>query len=306
MLKPVATAPSPQSDLERLRGQKCESAQQEKARLRKATREFEAFFMYELLKTMRKTIPDGSLAGDAPLAGSIGKDTFTGMFDMEIGRRVATGGPGSISDILFRSLEPAIDARYRATENAATGEPIPLKRDNSTPVRRRPTVPIENTDKPVELPDRRHLVPVSRSLRPVSADLISSRFGHLIERAAAEHKLDSALIASVIQVESSGNPNAVSPAGAKGLMQLMDSTAADLGVSDSLDPAENIEGGSRYLAGLLKRFGDLKLALAAYNAGPGAVEKHGGVPPYRETRDYVDKVTRLHEQTRARLRTNRE
>ncbi len=122
-------------------------------------------------------------------------------------------------------------------------------------------------------------------------------FGDLIEAAATTHGIPSALIAAVIQAESNFNPNAVSPAGAKGLMQLMDGTAAGLGVTDSFDPRQNILGGSSYLTSMLNRYdGNVAMALAAYNAGPGAVDEYQGVPPYAETQNYVPAVLRLFEQ----------
>jgi hypothetical protein len=112
-----------------------------------------------------------------------------------------------------------------------------------------------------------------------------------IANAGFETGIDPDFIRSVIQAESGYNPKAVSPKGAQGLMQLMPSTAAKLGVHDSFDPANNINGGSRYLRELLLRYnGDANKALAAYNAGPGSVEKYQGVPPYRETRSYVARV----------------
>ncbi|HHL72663.1 MAG TPA: hypothetical protein ENJ29_09145 [Bacteroidetes bacterium] len=108
-----------------------------------------------------------------------------------------------------------------------------------------------------------------------------------ISRAAEKYDLSPKLITAVIEQESGGDPQAVSQAGARGVMQLMDTTATMLGVKNVFDPAENIDAGSRYLKQQLDRFGELPLALAAYNAGPGAVEKYGGIPPYAETRNYV-------------------
>jgi soluble lytic murein transglycosylase-like protein len=112
----------------------------------------------------------------------------------------------------------------------------------------------------------------------------------LARRAGARSALDPALIEAVIANESSYDPHALSAAGAQGLMQLMPSTAAALGV-DPTDPAQNVAGGARYLRSLFDRFGgNLPQALAAYNAGPGAVQQFGGIPPYAETRAYVDHV----------------
>jgi soluble lytic murein transglycosylase-like protein len=108
---------------------------------------------------------------------------------------------------------------------------------------------------------------------------------------ARRHGLDPALVLAVAAVESGFQPKAVSRKGAQGLMQLMPDTATSLGVADAFDPETNLEGGSRYLAELITLYGgDLTKALAAYNAGPGAVKRHGGVPPYSETRAYVKKV----------------
>lgn len=116
-------------------------------------------------------------------------------------------------------------------------------------------------------------------------------YASLIRSAARSQGLDPDLVLSVIHVESCFDPEAVSPVGAHGLMQLMPATAVELGVTDRFDPAQNITGGTRYLASMLDRFnGDLDLALAAYNAGPGAVERHDGVPPFPETQRYIERI----------------
>jgi len=118
-------------------------------------------------------------------------------------------------------------------------------------------------------------------------------YANLIHAAAARHGLDEKLVTKVIAAESNFNPRAVSPKQARGLMQLMPQTAALLSVRDVFDPAQNIDAGTRYLRALLDKYkGDLRLALAAYNAGPDMVEKYGGVPPFAETQNYVDKILR--------------
>jgi soluble lytic murein transglycosylase len=115
----------------------------------------------------------------------------------------------------------------------------------------------------------------------------------LISRYARLYGLEEDLVYAVIKAESNFNPEAVSRAGACGLMQLMPGTAAEMGVTRVFDPAQNIAGGTQYLSKMLSLFnGDLRLALAGYTAGPNAVKQHGGIPPYKETRDYVERVLR--------------
>jgi soluble lytic murein transglycosylase-like protein len=126
---------------------------------------------------------------------------------------------------------------------------------------------------------------------PAAAPVPPEQIDSLVQQNADIWQVDPALIKSVIANESSFNANATSPAGAQGLMQLMPETAASLGVRNPYDPAQNVAGGTRYLRSLLDRFkGDTRLAVAAYNAGPGAVEKYGDVPPYTETQNYVQNV----------------
>jgi soluble lytic murein transglycosylase len=112
----------------------------------------------------------------------------------------------------------------------------------------------------------------------------------LISEAAARHGLPPALVKAVIAAESNFDPQAVSRKGAQGLMQLMPGTATDLGVENPFEAEQNVRGGARYLAHLYARFGDWSHALAAYNAGPEAVDRHRGIPPYAETREYVERV----------------
>jgi len=130
----------------------------------------------------------------------------------------------------------------------------------------------------------------SRSLKERRA-----AFEPIILQASKQYDIDAAMIKAIIMAESSFNPEAVSHKGAKGLMQLMPGTAEYLGVEDCFDPAHNIDGGVRYFKTLLDRFHyDMKLALAAYNAGSRNVRKYGGVPPFRATQSYIDKVLKYY------------
>lgn len=125
--------------------------------------------------------------------------------------------------------------------------------------------------------------------------LFTARYTAQIAASAKEFAVDPALVRAVIHAESAFNPHALSPKGAQGLMQLMPATASDLGVANAMHADDNIRGGASYLAQMLALFGgDIKLATAAYNAGPGAVSRHNGIPPYAETRAYVNRVGILH------------
>ena len=146
-----------------------------------------------------------------------------------------------------------------------------------------------------QVPDRPASVPAASAARPQTlAKLTAGDLREMLARAGADHNLDVDLLASVVKAESDGNTRAVSRAGARGLMQLMPGTATGLGVEDSFQPDQNVRGGSTYLDKLLTLYHDnLAMALAAYNAGPEAVDKYHGIPPYRETQAYVARV--IHE-----------
>ena len=237
--------------------------------LRQAAEDFESLFVYYMLRTMRKTIPKSGLLGNG-----MGGDLWESMFDQQLATEVARGTSLGIAEMLIQQLGNT-DAANSGQEPEL--QPLPAVK----PFRRGSIVPYSEVLKRLQsrAADISHL---EKRLAP---------FEDHIRQAARQHGVNPHLIKAVILAESSGNPQAVSPKGAKGLMQLMDSTAAQMGVRNPLDPAQNILGGTRYLARLLDQFnGNLELALAAYNAGPTAVKKHGGIPPYPETRRYVQKI----------------
>ena len=135
------------------------------------------------------------------------------------------------------------------------------------------------------------LDPVALGFMQAPGSIGKSQILAMVKSAADKYGLDPKLFEALVQQESGFDPKAVSSAGAQGLAQLMPRTAASLGVTDPFDPVQNLEGGAKYLSQMIKQFdGDLRLALAAYNAGPGAVTRSGGIPPFKETQDYVRKI----------------
>jgi Rod binding domain-containing protein len=222
------------------------------AKARKACQDFEAIFIHKMLSSMRAAFESDK--GDDK---DFGGDMFKSMMDEQLGIALARAGGIGLARMLGSSL--GIEDEFQP---AGSGPP----RDFPAEVR-------------IMAYERAKAGPGLEAYEPA------------IKAAASDSGVSENLIKAVILQESGGDARAVSGKGAKGLMQLMDATAEELGVRNSFNPAENIRGGARYLAGLLKEFkGDLELALASYNAGIGTVRKFGGIPPYKETQNYVKKV----------------
>ncbi|MCM2263589.1 MAG: transglycosylase SLT domain-containing protein [Desulfuromonadales bacterium] len=161
-----------------------------------------------------------------------------------------------------------------------------------------------NAPQYTEKPNKRSWAFYRKEIRPgesrVRPDgLLAHSYRDIIRQNARAYRLEEALVKAVIKAESNYNPQSLSNKGAQGLMQLIPDTARLMNVEDPFNPAENIRGGSNYLRLMLDQFnGNLDLALAAYNAGPNAVQRHGGIPPYEETRNYVQRVRRYLEHYR--------
>jgi Rod binding domain-containing protein len=219
--------------------------------LKKVCEDFESIFIAQLMKTMRASIEKSGLFEE-----NAGTDIYQSMFDFEVSNKIAHSGSFGIAEMIFKSLSG------QPTEN-------------------------DNWDQPYSI-----RAGFQRDLGATGSVFNTiSRHHNIISEAAKKYDMPIDLVYGVIAQESAGRSDVVSRAGAKGLMQLMDGTAAELGVKNPFDPQENIFAGVAYLKEQLNRFnGNVELALAAYNAGPSSVERYGGVPPYAETQDYVKKV----------------
>ncbi len=229
----------------------------------KAAKEFESLLTSMMLKSMSKTT--NGLMGD----GGFGGDMFNSIFEDKIASFMTEQNSYGIAEHLYRKL---------------TGEELDMQKLKEemgyNPVRRIKTEPAkENTN-------------VASVLSPSKASMNRlQKYDDIIKKASESFGIDTNIIKSVILTESAAKHDAVSSAKAKGLMQLMDGTAKDMGVRNVWNPAENIFGGTKYLSKMFRQYeGDMDLALAAYNAGPGNVEKHGGIPPFEETKNYINRV----------------
>jgi soluble lytic murein transglycosylase-like protein len=234
----------------------------EKKKLAEASKQFESLMTSMMLKSMNQTTE--GMFGD----NSFGGDFFDSIFQFEIASKMSEGRNLGIADSIYQKM---------------TGEKF-------SPEVLKPKV---GSVKPKENINLNNVETKYPTLKPSlnSLDRLN-KFDSIINEASEKFLVDKNLIKSVILAESSGKENALSKANAKGLMQLIDSTADSLGVRNVWDPRENIFGGTKYLSQLLRKYnGDTNLALAGYNAGPGNVDKYDGIPPFDETKTYVARVT---------------
>ncbi len=235
-------------------------SEEQKKKLQKASRDFESLMTSMLLKSMTKTT-EGGLFGE----GGYGGDVLDTIFESELASYMTRSQSMGIADMIYKKM---------------TGEELP-----NINLSMKPPAPSGK----ISMKRNSDGVP---SIQPSGSAMGRlSKYEEIIKDAAEEFGVSENLIRSIILTESAAKEKAVSKAKAKGLMQLMDETARDMGVRNSFDPKANIYGGTRYIAMMLEKFdGDVEKSLAAYNAGPHNVEKYGGIPPFKETQNYVTRV----------------
>lgn len=232
----------------------------QKAKIENAAKQFESLLTSMMLKSMTKTTE--GMFGDKNFGG----DYFDTVFQNEIASFISKNKSMGVANVLYKKITgEEMDSKFQGAESS------PLNNGVNSGVQ------INNSTTPI--------APSVKSMDRLS------RYDDIINSASTQFGVDKNLIKSVILTESAANEKAVSSAKAKGLMQLIDSTASQMGVSNVWDPRQNILGGTKYLAQMLQKFnGNVNLALASYNAGPQNVEKYGGIPPFEETQNYIKRV----------------
>jgi Rod binding domain-containing protein len=234
---------------------------EEKERLAKAAIDFESLLTQMVLKSMTQTT-EGGLLGKGE---GLGSDVFSSIFEGELAEYMSKNQSMGVASMLYEKM---------------TGEKLDLNRLKAEELKRKIYAPENYGGNEID-----KIVPHGSALARLK------KYEPLVQNIAKKYGVSDALVKSIIVAESSARHDAVSTANAKGLMQLMDGTARELGVNNPFDPVQNIEGGTKYIAKLLEDFGgEIDTALAAYNAGPENVKKYGGVPPFEETQNYVKRV----------------
>jgi Rod binding domain-containing protein len=262
----------------------------EKAEIAKAARGFEAMFVNMLFKQMKQSMLDEFKSDDKDNE-FFGADTLESVSDLAFAQDVAQKGTGiGIARMLYSQLTGGEILEPQTVINSgSTG--LKTKENQSTEKPETGRAKSGNNDFSAEkhIKAQPAIAGTGNFHERVGARI--SAYQDIIRAASERYKVPESLIKSIITAESAGKADAKSGAGAKGLMQLMDGTAKSLGVKDSLNPYENIMGGTKYIRKMLDRFdGNTSLALAAYNAGPGNIDKYNGIPPFKETQNYVKKV----------------
>jgi Rod binding domain-containing protein len=295
---PLKTATSALPVEQKQQTQVLRESEQKRLKLQKTTQAFEAIFIAQMLKSMRSTSFTQKEDG-------FGKDIMLSMADDAVSQQLAKKGMLGVGKMLYEHLAKRLEGIGETTgqnksdkeqkavqDNIPRANPLP-RLHLSQPASTSPAV-IETKEAPkavVPHSPATQIRPVDKKSDSAAAETPAlEKYIEHIRTAAKETDLPEELLKSMILHESGGNADAVSHKGAAGLMQLMPDTAKAMGVSDRLNPEESIRGGAKYLRSLVDRFGNLKTALAAYNAGPTAVARNGGRAPYAETREYVEAV----------------
>lgn len=237
-----------------------------------AAKAFETLFASMMLRSMRSSVPEQE---NGLIPNSLGEKIYTEMLDEQYGTILSKNGHLGLADLILKQINGTGGSASALNMLRGLGKSAPWMTDKA-------------------------FIPSKLSLDSPSMQSSVNQWQPYIQEASQKFGVDTNLITAVIAQESAGNPSAVSPKGAKGLMQLMDTTARDMGVSQVFQPRQNIIGGTKYLRQLLDKYnGNEALALASYNAGTAAVDKYNGIPPYQETQRYVENVAALKRQLSA-------